>query len=44
MRTGDLTGEIPEEILGLGFKFVEKVKILGFEVSNSQEWDKNNFG
>ena len=22
---------------------MEKVKILGFEVSNSQEWDKNNF-
>ena len=44
MRIGDLTGEIPEEILGLGFKFVEKVKILGFEVSNWQEWDENNFG
>ena len=43
MRIGDISGDIPAEILGLGFKFVEKVKILGFEVSNSQEWDKNNF-
>ena len=44
MRTGDLSGDIPAEILELGFRFVEKVKILGFKVSNSQEWDENNFG
>ena len=43
MRIGDISGDIPAEVLGLGFKFVEKVKILGFEVSNSQDWDKNNF-
>ena len=36
MRIGDTSGEIPENILGLGFNFVEKVKILGFEVSNTQ--------
>ena len=42
MRTGDLSGDIPAEILELGFRFVEKVKILGFK--DSQEWDENNFG
>ena len=42
MRIGDTSGEIPENILGLGFNFVEKVKILGFEVSNTQRWDENN--
>ena len=42
MRIGDTSGEIPENILGLGFNFVEKVKILGFEVSNTQQWDENN--
>ena len=43
MRIGDTSGEISEEIFCLGFNFVDKVKILGFEVSNTQEWDKNNF-
>ena len=42
MRIGNTSGEIPENILGLGFNFVEKVKILGFEVSNTQRWDENN--
>ena len=42
MRIGDTSGEIPENILGLGFNFLEKVKILGFEVSNTQLWDENN--
>ena len=40
MRIGDTSGEISEEIFCLGFNFVDKVKILGFEVSNTQEWDK----
>ena len=44
MRIGDLSGEILADILDLGFKFVEKVKILGFEVSNSQDWAEQNFG
>ena len=43
MRIGDLSGEISENILSLGFKFVYNVKILGFEVSNSHQWDLNNF-
>ena len=42
MRIGDTSGEIPENILGLGFNFVKQVKILGFEVSNTQWWDENN--
>ena len=35
MPIGDTSGEIPENILGLGFNFGDKVKILGFEVSNT---------
>ena len=42
MRIGNTSGDILENILGLGFNFVDKVKILGFEVSNTQRWDKNN--
>ena len=43
MRIGDLSGEISENILSLGFKFVDKVKILRFDVINSHQWDLNNF-
>ena len=42
MCIGDTSRNILENILGLGFNFVDKVKILGFEVSNTQQWDKNN--
>ena len=42
MRIGDLSGDIPENILNLGFNFVDQVKIPGFEVSNTQQRDENN--
>ena len=42
MCIGDTSRNILENILGLGFNFVDKVKILGFEVSNTQQRDKNN--
>ena len=39
---GDTSRNILENILGLGFNFVDKVKFLGFEVSNTQQWNENN--
>ena len=42
MCIGDTSRNILENILGLGFNFVDKVKILGFEVSNTQQWNENN--
>ena len=35
MRIGDLSGEINDDIKGLGFRIVDSFKLLGFHISNT---------
>ena len=44
MRVGDLSGEIEQEILTLGFKIETEIKLLGFTISNHKDMSDLNFG
>ena len=35
MHIGDLSGEINDDIKGLGFRIVDSFKLLGFHISNT---------
>jgi hypothetical protein len=43
MRIGNLEGEIPNDILDLGFTFVDKIKLLGFTLQNYGDTTATNF-
>jgi hypothetical protein len=43
MRIGNLAGEIPQEILDLGFNFTNKIKLLGFTLQNYGDIIASNF-
>ena len=44
MRIGDLEGEIPANILELGFTVTTEIKLLGFYISNNNDITSRNFG
>jgi hypothetical protein len=43
MRIGDLTGEVEQNILDLGFPFVDEITILGFTLQNYGDMAAKNF-
>ena len=43
MRIGNLEGEVPEEIMALGFTVTNNIKLLGFHISNEGNMLDSNF-
>ena len=43
MRIGNITGPMPAEISALGFTVTEKIKLLGFTISNEDDISEINF-
>ena len=43
MRIGDITGPMPAEITALGFTVTNKIKLLGFNISNDDDISEINF-
>jgi hypothetical protein len=43
MRIGDLSGELSNEILSLGFTFTDKLTLLGFQLQNYGDMIASNF-
>ncbi len=43
MRIGDLSGDLTEEILSLGFTFTDKLTLLGFQLQNYGDMTAANF-
>ncbi len=43
MRIGNLNGEIEQEILGLGFTFVDSMTLLGFKLTSTGNTLSLNF-
>ena len=43
MRIGDLSGDIDDDVKGLGFRIVDSFKLLGFHISNTGVHNRKNF-
>ncbi len=43
MRIGNLDGEVDQEIVNLGFSFVNDMVLLGFKLSNTENLEEINF-